>query len=192
MHTPDNNNKSFEAIPGEICGLTIKNVSKEENGFIRLTSANNKNEMARGIVFIDVQSIFYFVSSIARAPLLRYKQAIDWFLFFQGDFSKPIEKHIQSIAENISPEKTTYCYVLRPDETKTTFPQHENCGFPALSRESEMNGIWQIVSGIKGKTEEVSFQVNVQPIGKRLIINVKWNDGDGTKRKKKKRKQTII
>lgn len=26
--------------------------------------------------------------------------------------------------------------------------------------------MWQVVSGVKGKTQEISFQVNVQTIGK--------------------------
>lgn len=82
-------------------------------------------------------------------------------------------KRIESVAEKISPEKTTYCYVLRPHESKTAFPQHENCDFPELIPDTKINGIWQVVSGVKGRTQEVSFEVNVEPIGKRLNINVK-------------------
>lgn len=89
-----------------------------------------------------------------------------------------MKKDIESVDVNISPKRTNYCYVVRPDGSKSNFPEHEHCAFPEFSRETEGNGVWQVVSGIKGKTNEVSFEVNVQPIGKRNQINErKRNDG---------------
>lgn len=64
---------------------------------------------------------------------------------------------------DLSPDQTAYCYVLRPDQTKTMFPQHEVCDFPKHTNVSERNGIWNVVSGVKGKTQEISYQINVQP-----------------------------
>lgn len=59
--------------------------------------------------------------------------------------------------------------MVRPDDKKTAFPQHENCDFPKFHHsESESNGIWHVVSGVKGKTQEVTFQVNVQANGKAI------------------------
>lgn len=99
---------------------------------------------------------------------------IDWF-HFEGEESKPEKKEIDSFDIDIAPENTAYCYVLRPDESKTAFPQHENCEFPKFNSESEGNGIWHVVSGVKGKTQEVSFQVNVQATGKQ---SNQWEKAD--------------
>lgn len=46
-------------MDGETCGLMIKNVSREERGFIRLTSTNDNKDVARGIVFIVITSILF-------------------------------------------------------------------------------------------------------------------------------------
>lgn len=37
-----------------------------------------------------------------------------------------------------------------------------------FERESEGSGVWRIVSGVKGRTHEVTFNVNVRTNGKRL------------------------
>lgn len=90
-------------------------------------------------------------------------------LYFEGEIVKqPAKKDIHSFDVDISPDQTAYCYVLRPDQSKSVFPQHENCDFPKFNHESEGNGIWHVVSGIKGITQEVSFEVNVQTNGKQL------------------------
>lgn len=65
----------------------------------------------------------------------------------------------------MSPKDTTYCYVLRPNQPKTEFPYHEKCEFPEIGKEVDANGIWHVVSGVKGKTEEVTYEVNVQAKG---------------------------
>ena len=84
-------------------------------------------------------------------------------------------KEIDSIDADIAPDQTAYCYVLRPNQAKTAFPQHEDCEFPKFNSDSEGNGIWSVVSGIKGKTQEVSFQVNVKAPGKQnpIRLNIK-------------------
>lgn len=109
---------------------------------------------------------------------------IDFFfhdLYFEGEIAKQLtKKDIHSFDVDISPEQTAYCYVLRPDQSKTVFPQHENCDFPKFNHDSEGNGIWQVVSGVKGKTQEISFEVNVQATGKQS------DQPNNQKRKEKK------
>lgn len=55
--------------------------------------------------------------------------------------------------------------MLRPEQTKTDFPHHEKCDFPKFHSAIEANGVWNVVSGIKGKTQEISFEVNVEADG---------------------------
>ncbi|XP_031627128.1 uncharacterized protein LOC116343281 isoform X2 [Contarinia nasturtii] len=76
---------------------------------------------------------------------------------------------------DISPEQTTYCYVLRPGETKTAFPQYQSCEFPKLNDELEGNGIWNVVAGVRGKTQEISYKINVQKKVESLEIFVDQN-----------------
>lgn len=64
------------------------------------------------------------------------------------------------------PEPLSYCYVVRPEETKTMFPQHDECDFPKYQNEFEAAGKWNVMVGLKGKTNEVSFDVDLRPMGK--------------------------
>lgn len=63
-------------------------------------------------------------------------------------------------------EKPAYCYVLRPKQTKTIFPQHEKCDFPKFHTDLESIGKWQVMYGAQGKTRETSFDVNIEGNGK--------------------------
>lgn len=67
--------------------------------------------------------------------------------------------------------ETAYCYVSRPDASESTNPWHEQCEFPEFGSDQEANGLWDVVGGVRGKTQEVSFQVNVQAEGKGNFIN---------------------
>lgn len=49
---------SLEAWLTETCGLLIKNVSKSDEGYWRLTSINGKEDITRGTVFVQVRGIF--------------------------------------------------------------------------------------------------------------------------------------
>lgn len=57
---------SIEAWTEEMCGLQIKNATIQDSGLWRLTSINsNTKETARGIAYINVQSIL--MSTFQRA-----------------------------------------------------------------------------------------------------------------------------
>lgn len=68
------------------------------------------------------------------------------------------------------PESLSYCYVLRPEENPTMFPQYKKCDFPKLQNEIEAAGKWNVMIGLKGQTRETSFDVNFMPMGKRNWI----------------------
>lgn len=105
-------------------------------------------------------------------------------LLGKDEIPKPLHKSIDSLTADIAPDKTAYCYVLRPDKTENAFPQHDTCVFPEFEHDFEGNGLWKVVSGVKGKTQEISFQVNVQTIGKQS------NQFNGNLKKKYKKKRT--
>lgn len=63
--------------------------------------------------------------------------------------------------EPLLPDEVRYCYVVRPDADKSEFPIHDTCQIPKIDKELEANGLWNVVAGIHGKTDELQFQVNV-------------------------------
>lgn len=65
---------------------------------------------------------------------------------------------------NIAPERTSYCYVVRPDQPKTMLPQHSKCAFPELYDASDANGKWNVISGIQGRTNEMNFEIDVAAV----------------------------
>lgn len=73
--------------------------------------------------------------------------------------------------EKFSTEGVKYCYVVRPGSDKTEFPLHEQCELPKIDKELEANGIWNVVAGIEGKTEELQFEVNVATEGMYIYVH---------------------
>lgn len=64
----------------------------------------------------------------------------------------------------MSPEGTKYCYITRPDQPKSEYPQHSMCQFPDME-DADAGGVWHVVTGIDGHTEETKFEVIVEPKG---------------------------
>lgn len=82
-------------------------------------------------------------------------------------------QHINSFDDIDFPDDqlTDYCYVVRPGETQNSLIQHGNCEIPEMSDDADANGLWNVVSGVKGKTQEYTFQVNVQTTGMFMKMN---------------------
>lgn len=76
---------------------------------------------------------------------------------------------IYSPYEDVAPEGTRYCYVLRPNEERSEFPQHSQCMIPEIDKDLDANGMWKIIAGIDGKTEEYVFEVNVDVKGMEIV-----------------------
>lgn len=66
----------------------------------------------------------------------------------------------------ILPETPSYCYVMRPEDPNAMFPQYETCDFPKYQNVLEAAGKWNVMVGLRGTTNEVSFDVNLKPKGK--------------------------
>lgn len=74
---------------------------------------------------------------------------------------------IDSLKDSLMSADTAYCYVSRPDATESAGPWHEHCKFPEFHSDQEANGAWDVVGGVRGKTQEIAFRVNVQAQGNR-------------------------
>lgn len=81
------------------------------------------------------------------------------------DFKKPANIKLNSPLDIPTPSDTKYCYVVRPSQPKTEFPDHSKCSFPHLMEELDANGVWNVVTAIEGQTEEVIYEVNVESKG---------------------------
>lgn len=87
-----------------------------------------------------------------------------YFILLETNATKSVVS--DSPSQDISPAGTKYCYVLRPEQQRSEFPQHDQCVIPKIDTELEANGIWNVVAGVEGKTTEVMFEVNVEAKGK--------------------------
>lgn len=96
-----------------------------------------------------------------------------FFLLDLDNIKKQDVQHIDSFDDiKLPPDHPIdYCYIERPGNTRNSFLQHGKCEFHEVSDDLDENGIWNVVSGIKGKTQEYTFQVNLQTSG--LFIEVK-------------------
>lgn len=78
---------------------------------------------------------------------------------------------LTTAADLITPPGARYCYVLRPDQNADNFPEHRRCTIQTESRSSnnelgvESNGLWNVIAGVDGQTDEVLFSVNVAAEG---------------------------
>lgn len=82
-----------------------------------------------------------------------------------ADVISPQKISIDALEKILSPTDTKYCYVLRPTQQRSEFPQHAKCDFPEMMEEIDANGIWNVVTGIEGQTEEIIYEVNVEAKG---------------------------
>lgn len=67
--------------------------------------------------------------------------------------------------QELALENVRYCYVVRPDQERSDFPVHQHCKVPEIDKELEANGVWSIVAGVEGQTEELQFDINVEAHG---------------------------
>lgn len=65
---------------------------------------------------------------------------------------------------NIAPEGTSYCYVVRPGQSKTMPPQHSKCILPDLYDASDAIGKWNVILGIDGQTDEKNIEIDVAAV----------------------------
>lgn len=86
-------------------------------------------------------------------------------------------KHTFSPELDVGPERTSYCYVSRPNERHQLFPQHEKCPLPDLYDVADANGHWKVTLGAEGKTDEVNFKVEVSATRRfgKHFLNFKGN-----------------
>lgn len=79
---------------------------------------------------------------------------------------------------DIAPKDTQYCYIVRPGQERSEFPQHGKCVVPTVDKELDANGEWNVFAGIEGRTEEYKFDIYVEADGisqlivKNLCINL--------------------
>lgn len=87
---------------------------------------------------------------------------------------------LESADEPITPAGTSYCYVLRPELNADDYPQHAVCSIPRAapaddgetsggSLAVQSSGLWSVVAGLDGQTDETQFTVNVAAKGTRRL-----------------------
>lgn len=88
-------------------------------------------------------------------------------MFVASNNTEPTQPQVLNNPHDSLPvENVRYCYVVRPDQERSDFPMHQHCKVPEIDAELEANGIWSIVAGVNGQTEELHFDINVEARGK--------------------------
>ncbi|KAJ6639664.1 hypothetical protein Bhyg_12411, partial [Pseudolycoriella hygida] len=144
FRSPGNGDVNVDAIDSlsrvkkwttELCGIQVTNVTTSDAGHWRLTSSTaNLNTMTRGISLVEV---------------------------LEHNLEVNTTTQLFSPFDDVTPEGTRYCYVIRPSQDNSGFPQHNECTIPEIDRDLDANGRWIVVAGIDGKTEEHIFEVSV-------------------------------
>lgn len=140
------NSEHISHWEGLKCGLRILNVKKSDEGFWRLTSIRG-DDTVKGIIYVEV-----LTPDVYEIP----------------------DHQIFNPADTFSPPGTKYCYVYRIGFERIQFPEHGECVIPT-NLDPEAKGDWKALAGVVGKTEELSFNVNVEVREEHLVTHIDRN-----------------
>jgi hypothetical protein len=130
----------------DVCGIKIDKVQKEHEGVWKLISTYRNAT---------------FESSIRGASLVTVKDRLEVSLD---------ENRIYSPKDDFAPPNVdlNYCYVSKHDgiPSKISEIDPKKCMIPeSLDNEDFQNGIWTVRLGLKGVTNEISYNVRVESTG---------------------------
>lgn len=149
---------SVEKMKSEKCGIRIKNVGVDDTGLWRLTSSDEgKKRFVTGMAVVNVRGEFSRSLSSGLQIIISNSNTESPMPTING-------KLTYAPNMNIAPERTSYCYVVRPNEPTAKLPQHSKCTLPELYDASDANGKWNVIAGIDGRTDELKFDVNVETV----------------------------
>lgn len=131
--------RQLNVDPNE-CGIKVTKITHDDAGFWRLTLVRGTT-LVRGVAMINV-------IDIPTVPDPGSRDSIDGL-------------------EEITPEGTGYCYMLRNTETQTRdVPTYETCSLDANEMDPTGSGRWNVIVGVQGYMREMHFGVDIQHKGR--------------------------
>ncbi|XP_053687098.1 uncharacterized protein LOC128736636 [Sabethes cyaneus] len=139
------NSRQLNVDPNE-CGIKISKITRADAGFWRLTLVRGTT-LVRGVSMI----------SVIDAPVVPdpgFRDSIDGL-------------------EEITPEGTDYCYMLRNTETQTRdVPSYETCSLDANEMDPTGSGRWNVIVGVQGYMREMHFGVDIQHKEEQIVTSI--------------------
>ncbi|XP_058123133.1 uncharacterized protein LOC131294170 [Anopheles ziemanni] len=134
------------------CGIRVNPVHQSDAGFWRLTLVRGTDRI-RGVSMVDV---------IERPSVPEVGVG--------GGAS------VSSLDE-ISPERTEYCYVLRQGgaserQVQHEVPMHERCKLPLSSTDPTGAGVWNVIAGVRGQMREMTYGIQIENKDEQIITTL--------------------
>ncbi|XP_053674337.1 uncharacterized protein LOC128724639 [Anopheles nili] len=139
------------------CGIRVNPVHQRDAGFWRLTLVRG-TERIRGVAMVDV----------IERPVVP-EVGIDG----TGGGS------VSSLNE-ISPERTEYCFVRRQGPSGTSpmaqgagsVPMYEHCQLPLSDTDPTGAGVWSVIAGVQGQMREMTYGIHIENKEERIVTDV--------------------
>ncbi|XP_058460044.1 uncharacterized protein LOC131435834 [Malaya genurostris] len=128
------------------CGIKVLKISHEDAGFWRLT-------LVRGATVIRGISMVYVID-VPSVP-------------------DPGEQDSIVSLEEITPDRTDYCYVLRStDSHNRNVPMYEQCSLVTDAMDPTGSGRWNVIAGVQGHMREMNFAINIEHKEEQVITSI--------------------
>uniref|UniRef100_A0A182MQ77 Ig-like domain-containing protein n=1 Tax=Anopheles culicifacies TaxID=139723 RepID=A0A182MQ77_9DIPT len=133
------------------CSIRVNPVHQRDGGFWRLTLLRG-TERIRGVTMVDVIE----------------KPSVPEIGIGSG-------AAVTSLDE-ISPERTEYCFVLRQDtvtnEGASSVPMYERCHLPLSETDPTGAGVWSVIAGVQGQMREMTYGIHIENKEEQIVTTV--------------------
>ncbi|XP_058837283.1 uncharacterized protein LOC131693465 [Topomyia yanbarensis] len=129
------------------CGIKVLKISHQDAGFWRLTMIRGATIVMRGIAMVNV-------IDIPTVP-------------------DPGDRDSIAGLEEITPDGTDYCYVLRNTESQNwDVPMYESCSLAANEMDPTGSGHWNVIAGVQGYMREMHFAINIEHKEEQIVTSI--------------------
>uniref|UniRef100_A0A182N3A9 Ig-like domain-containing protein n=1 Tax=Anopheles dirus TaxID=7168 RepID=A0A182N3A9_9DIPT len=148
--------KMARRIGDQECSIRVSPVHQRDAGFWRLTLVRDADRV-RGVTMVDV---------IERPAVPEIGMG---------------GTGISSL-EEISPDRTEYCFVLRQGATATasegamhgasSVPMYERCHLPLSETDPTGAGMWSVIAGVQGQMREMTYGIHIENKEEQIVTSV--------------------
>ncbi|XP_052895791.1 uncharacterized protein LOC128302980 [Anopheles moucheti] len=134
------------------CSIRVSPVHQRDGGFWRLTLVRG-TERIRGVTMVDV---------IERPSVPE--------IGIESSGGGAV-----SSLDEIGPERTEYCFVLRQDmasEGAYSVPMYERCHLPLSETDPTGAGVWSVIAGVQGQMREMTYGIHIENKAEQIVTTV--------------------
>uniref|UniRef100_A0A182SCW3 Ig-like domain-containing protein n=1 Tax=Anopheles maculatus TaxID=74869 RepID=A0A182SCW3_9DIPT len=135
------------------CSIRVNPVHQRDGGFWRLTLVRG-TERIRGVTMVDVIE----------------KPSVPEMGIGSGGSGAAV-----SSLDEISPERTEYCFVHRQSTTSegtNSVPMYERCHLPLSETDPTGAGVWSVIAGVQGQMREMTYGIHIENKEEQIVSTV--------------------